>query len=120
MTKHFEEVFRGTAADALAHFATHAPRGEFTLLVGGARAPGRRTRDALGLVDTHAHLMDRAFDADRAAVLVERQRAGVSALMLVGYDLATSRAAVELARAIAARVGERRHPPELGRRGDRR
>jgi 16S rRNA (cytidine1402-2'-O)-methyltransferase len=39
LTKHFEEMFRGTAADALAHFTTHAPRGEFTLLIGGARAP---------------------------------------------------------------------------------
>jgi 16S rRNA (cytidine1402-2'-O)-methyltransferase len=39
LTKHFEEVVRGTAADALAHFSEHAPRGEFTLLIGGARAP---------------------------------------------------------------------------------
>jgi len=39
LTKHFEEVVRGTAADALAHFSGHAPRGEFTLLIGGARAP---------------------------------------------------------------------------------
>jgi len=39
LTKHFEEFFRGTAADALAHFSGHVPRGEFTLLVGGAGAP---------------------------------------------------------------------------------
>ena len=68
LTKHFEEVFRGTAADALAHFASAAPRGEFTLVIGGTRAPcpeGPRDR-TLGLVDTHAHLMDPAFDADRA------------------------------------------------------
>jgi 16S rRNA (cytidine1402-2'-O)-methyltransferase len=39
LTKHFEEVFRGTAADALSHFAERTPRGEFTLLIGGARAP---------------------------------------------------------------------------------
>lgn len=39
LTKRFEEVFRGTAAAALAHFAEQAPRGEFTLLIGGARAP---------------------------------------------------------------------------------
>jgi len=39
LTKHFEEVFRGTAADAAAHFTQHAPRGEFTLLIGGAQAP---------------------------------------------------------------------------------
>jgi TatD DNase family protein len=51
-----------------------------------------------GLVDTHAHLMDRAFDADRALVIERAHAVGVSAMVLVGYDLATSRAAVELAR----------------------
>jgi 16S rRNA (cytidine1402-2'-O)-methyltransferase len=39
LTKHFEEVFRGTAAAALTHFSEHAPRGEFTLLIGGGKAP---------------------------------------------------------------------------------
>lgn len=39
LTKRFEEVFRGTAQAALAHFSEHAPRGEFTLLVGGKQAP---------------------------------------------------------------------------------
>jgi 16S rRNA (cytidine1402-2'-O)-methyltransferase len=39
LTKRFEEVFRGTAVAALAHFSEHAPRGEFTFLIGGANAP---------------------------------------------------------------------------------
>ncbi|HEY0582969.1 MAG TPA: 16S rRNA (cytidine(1402)-2'-O)-methyltransferase [Chloroflexota bacterium] len=39
LTKKFEEVFRGTAADALAHFEAHPPRGEFTFVVGGVSAP---------------------------------------------------------------------------------
>jgi TatD DNase family protein len=43
--------------------------------------------------------MDRAFDADRASVIDRAHDAGVHAMVLVGYDLATSRAAVELARA---------------------
>ncbi len=34
LTKKFEEIFRGTAADALAHFQINAPRGEFTLVIG--------------------------------------------------------------------------------------
>jgi 16S rRNA (cytidine1402-2'-O)-methyltransferase len=34
LTKKFEEIFRGTAADALAHFQQQAPRGEFTLVIG--------------------------------------------------------------------------------------
>jgi len=36
LTKKFEEVFRGTAATAVAHFEQHPPRGEFTLVIGGA------------------------------------------------------------------------------------
>ena len=42
LTKRFEEIFRGTAADALAHFEQHPPRGEFTLVIGGpsASVPG--------------------------------------------------------------------------------
>ena len=34
LTKKFEEIFRGTAAEALAHFQQEAPRGEFTLVIG--------------------------------------------------------------------------------------
>ena len=52
----------------------------------------------LGLVDTHAHLMDAAFDADRDAVVERAQQSGVTGMLLVGYDLASSRAAVDLAR----------------------
>ena len=66
---------------------------------------------AAGLVDTHAHLMDRAFDADRPEVLATAKRAGVEALVLVGYDLPSSRAALELARAIPfARASVGIHP----------
>lgn len=36
LTKRFEEVFRGTLSEALAHLAAHPPRGEFTLVVEGA------------------------------------------------------------------------------------
>jgi TatD DNase family protein len=52
----------------------------------------------VGLVDTHAHLMDPAFDADRDGVLARARAAGVTRLVLVGYDRATSQAAVELTR----------------------
>lgn len=54
----------------------------------------------VGLVDTHAHLMDAAFDADRETVLARARAAGVEAMVLVGYDLPSSRAAIELARHI--------------------
>ena len=68
-----------------------------------------------GLVDTHAHLMDAAFNADRADVLRRAAEAGVTAMIVVGYDLVTSRAAVELARTLpnaAAAVGI--HPNSAG------
>lgn len=38
LTKKFEEVRRGTAAELLDHFRAHPPRGEFTLVVAGAQA----------------------------------------------------------------------------------
>jgi 16S rRNA (cytidine1402-2'-O)-methyltransferase len=39
LTKRFEEIFRGTASAALAHFEQHPPRGEFTFVIGGRSAP---------------------------------------------------------------------------------
>jgi 16S rRNA (cytidine1402-2'-O)-methyltransferase len=35
LTKKFEEIVRGTATEVQRHFASHPPRGEFTLLVAG-------------------------------------------------------------------------------------
>lgn len=53
---------------------------------------------AFGLVDTHCHLMDPAFGADREAVLQRAGDAGLAAMLLVGYDLASSRDAINFAR----------------------
>ena len=40
LTKHFEEVVRGTVAEAQAHFEKERPRGEFTVVVSGlAKTP---------------------------------------------------------------------------------
>lgn len=68
------------------------------------------------LVDTHAHVVDRAFQADLPAVLDRARAAGVARLVCVGYTLATSRAAVDLARRhpdyMAAAVGI--HPNDAG------
>src|SRR3972149_1616633 len=49
------------------------------------------------LVDSHCHLQDPAFDADRDEVLERARRAGVSAFVVVGTDLESSRRAVDLA-----------------------
>ena len=54
--------------------------------------------DAPGpLVDTHAHLTDRRYAGDLDAVLERARAAGVGGIVVSGYDLASSRAAVELA-----------------------
>jgi TatD DNase family protein len=49
------------------------------------------------LIDTHTHLDDARFDGDREAVIARACEAGVDALVTIGCDLATSRAAVALA-----------------------
>ena len=49
------------------------------------------------IVDTHAHLDDHAFRHDLDAVLQRAARAGVTSILCVGTDLASSRRCVELA-----------------------
>lgn len=49
------------------------------------------------LIDTHTHLDDARYDGDREAMIARARDAGVETLITIGCDLATSRAAVELA-----------------------
>lgn len=69
-------------------------------------------------IDTHAHLDDERFAADLPAVLDRAAAAGVERVLTIGIDLATSRAAVQLARAhsmLAAVVGiQPNHAAEAG------
>lgn len=51
------------------------------------------------LVDTHAHLFDERFAADRPAVLHRASAAGVVAVLAVGIDAASNRASVAIAKA---------------------
>jgi TatD DNase family protein len=55
------------------------------------------------LVDTHCHLGDAAFDADRDAVLAHAKAAGVTHVVVIGESLAGSERAVALARGAAGR-----------------
>ena len=50
------------------------------------------------LVDAHCHLGDRAFEADRDAVLGRARAAGVAHVVVIGESLAGSERAVALAR----------------------
>jgi TatD DNase family protein len=49
------------------------------------------------MIDSHAHLDFPQFDADRPAVIARARQAGVSAIVNVGTNLASSRAALALA-----------------------
>ena len=63
--------------------------------------------------DSHAHLDDRHFDADRGEIFADLKNHGVELLMNVGCDLASSRRSVQLAEVydfVYASVGS--HPDD--------
>ncbi|MBV8370522.1 MAG: TatD family hydrolase [Candidatus Eremiobacteraeota bacterium] len=64
------------------------------------------------MIDTHAHVHDRKFDADREAMLARARERGVDAVVTVGCDVEDSRRACEVAEkyGLAATVGI--HPHE--------
>ena len=67
----------------------------------------------VGLFDTHAHLDEKRFDADRDEVLERMREAGMALCMCVGADMPSSRTSVELAKRepmVYASVGV--HPHE--------
>ncbi len=49
------------------------------------------------IVDTHAHICDSDFDADRGEVIKKAAEAGVGAIIALGEDLADARRNIELA-----------------------
>ncbi len=49
------------------------------------------------LIDTHAHLDDRNFDNDRIKVIENARKAGLVAIINVGYDYRTIKSTLELA-----------------------
>lgn len=51
----------------------------------------------LTYIDTHAHLNDERFETDLPAVLANAQAAGLTAIITIGIDVATSRANIALA-----------------------
>lgn len=74
----------------------------------GPRAPERLP----GLVDAHAHLQHDRFDADRDEVIERALAAGIERILVAGWDLASSEAALELAdrhAAVDAAVGVHPH-----------
>lgn len=66
------------------------------------------------LIDTHAHVHDKAFNEDRDAVLARMRDAGITTAISVGCDLADSQRALDAAKqyGIYASVGIHPHEAE--------
>ncbi len=67
------------------------------------------------LFDTHCHLYNERFDEDYPETLARARAVGVEQMVLIGYDLPSSRRAVELARpddGLYATVGIHPHQAE--------
>jgi TatD DNase family protein len=64
------------------------------------------------VIDTHCHVHDRAFDADRDAVIDRARAAGVRAMVTIGEDIADSRRAIETAQRYGLRAAAGVHPHE--------
>lgn len=86
-----------------------------TLCYDGAAWENNGGKRAL-LIDTHTHLDDARYEGELDSVLARARAAGVESFITIGCDLATSRAAVELADRypfVYAAVGV--HPHEVKR-----
>jgi TatD DNase family protein len=64
------------------------------------------------MIDTHAHLHDAKFDADRAAVIDRARTVGISTIVNVGCDIGDSLRALELAREYRLHASVGIHPHE--------
>lgn len=49
------------------------------------------------LIDSHCHLQDRKFTGDMADVIARAAESGVTAMVTIGYDMPSSRRAIEIA-----------------------
>lgn len=81
---------------------------------GGRGLSRRRAPERLpGLIDSHAHLQHARFDDDRDDVIERARAAGIERILVPGWDLASSDAALELAErhgpALDAAVGIHPH-----------
>lgn len=64
------------------------------------------------MIDTHAHLNDSKYDTDLPEVIAHANAAGVERIVVCGYDLASSRRAIEIAssyESVFATVGVHPH-----------
>ena len=85
LTKKFEEVWRGTLADAVDHVAAHEPRGEFVVVVEGAAVPSADDLSDEALLDALRAALG-ADDDRKAAVATVMLQTGAPKRRV--YDLA--------------------------------
>ncbi len=64
------------------------------------------------MIDTHCHVHDRAFDADRDEVIERARAAGIRAMVTIGEDIPDSRTALEAAQRYGLRAAVGIHPHE--------
>jgi TatD DNase family protein len=64
------------------------------------------------LIDTHCHLQDQKFEADRDEVVARARAAGLTAMLTIGEDLADSYKALEVAEHFDLFVAAGIHPHE--------
>jgi 16S rRNA (cytidine1402-2'-O)-methyltransferase len=72
LTKVYEEIRRSTISEEVAHFATTRPRGEFTLVIEGAREEDAVTPTERELWERLAHLQASGLDRKSAVAQVAR------------------------------------------------
>ncbi|MBS0263914.1 MAG: TatD family hydrolase [Planctomycetes bacterium] len=84
-------------------------------------SPATQPDPTLMLVDTHAHLDEEAFDADRDEVVARAQAAGVIRILTIGTTLDSSRRAIAVAQkypTVYAAVGIQPNYVSQARAGD--
>ncbi|HEV7180112.1 MAG TPA: TatD family hydrolase [Candidatus Baltobacteraceae bacterium] len=64
------------------------------------------------MIDTHAHVHDKAFDDDRAAVFARARDAGITQIVNVGCDIADSQRALSVAAEFDVHASAGIHPHE--------
>lgn len=101
LTKHFEEVYRGTVSTARVHFETRPPKGEITLVLEGAAGGEAETADAA----------DPETLAAEVAALQERGWSRPEALREVARRYGMRRRDV-YRRLLEVAPGDARHPGE--------
>jgi 16S rRNA (cytidine1402-2'-O)-methyltransferase len=73
LTKRHEQQVGPTLSSALAHFRSHSPQGEFTLVLGGAEVVEAQARSEAELLEDLQALLDQGLSRNEAARQLAQQ-----------------------------------------------